>query len=144
MSPADEIAGWLAAERITGERGGNADWSVHVSREPETPDNVVTLYDTGALDPLAVDPDIRAPQVQVRVRSFDYAQAWETQEQIRAALVQPSAGLVVGATLERIMGSSRYVTIHPIGDILAIGRDDSDRHIITANYQAIRQPETGS
>jgi hypothetical protein len=144
MPPALELAKFLADEQVTGAHGGAEDWSAHVSREPENPDDVVTLYDTGGLEPLSLDgPDMGQPQVQVRVRAREYEAGYSLQKAIRAALVQPDAALG-GAAIERTIGESRYVTISPIGDILAIGRDEADRHIFTANYQVIRQAEGGT
>jgi hypothetical protein len=138
-TPAYELARFLEEQGV-GIWGGNSDWSLHVGREPSDPDNVTTLYDTGGIEPLAVDPYIGQPQVQVRVRAHGtrYLEAYELQERIRGLLVQPGAGLVPGA-LERTIGVHRYVQIFPIADILAIGRDDKDRHIVVANYQLIRQ-----
>jgi hypothetical protein len=139
-SPALELAQYLAELTITGPFGGGADYSVHVSREPATPDKVVTLYDTGGAEGLVAGGgvDLRQPQVQVRVRSDDYEAAWNLQEAIREALLQPNAE-ATGHPLERTIGASRYVQVAPVADILSIGRDDNDRHILVANYQVIRQ-----
>lgn len=135
-SPAREIADYLAALGITGDFGGDADWSVHVSREPANPPNVVTIYDTGGADPEVFT--LERPGIQVRVRSQDYEAAWEQHRAIRQALLLPEAE-ASGQPLERVMGAGRYVQIAPVADILSIGRDDNDRHILVANYLATRQ-----
>lgn len=149
-TPAIEIARYLAEQGVTAAHGGNADWSVHVSREPERPDNVVTIYDTAGLDPLVLDGvdggELSQPglQVRVRARGADYEAAYLLHKEIRALLVLPDA-VVDGEPLERTIGASHYVQIFPVGDILPLGRDDNDRHILVANYQAIRQAaETAS
>jgi hypothetical protein len=139
MSPAAEIARYLAEEGATGPFGGNADWSVHVSREPAEPPNVVTLYDTAGLDTLVLGGgDIRQPGLQVRLRALDYEAGWAMLEDIRRLLALPDAE-ETGEPIERDIGAGRYVTIAPTGDILAIGRDDKDRHLLVLNFQLIRQ-----
>lgn len=133
-----ELARYLEAAGV-GTFGGGTEWSLHVSREPESPDNVITLYDTAGLPPIQGEGvDLRMPQVQVRVRSDDYLAAFEVQEQVRALLL-PTPDVSTGTRVERTIGQSRYLTISPVADILAIGRDDNDRHIVVANYQVIRQ-----
>jgi hypothetical protein len=138
VTPALELARFLADNNL-GPWGGATDFSVHVSREPASPDNVTTLYDTAGLAPLVVDGgDIRAPGVQVRVRCTDYEKGWKVQEDIRRLFLQPNAA-EAGDPLERTIGAHRYLTITPVADILSIGRDDNDRHLLVANYQLIRQ-----
>lgn len=140
MSPAEELARHLADAGITGAFGGADAWSVHCSAEPLEPENCVTVYDSGGLDPLVIGgADMEQPQVQVRVRSKDYNAAWELQKLIRRELVQPDLVATPGAPLERDIGGGRYVQIVPLAAILSIGRDENDRAIVVANYQLIRQ-----
>lgn len=143
MSPAYEIARWLQTLGL-GIWGGSGDWSLHVAREPDAPANVVTLYDTAGLAPLVRDGgEMRQPGLQVRVRAVDYLKGKERQEQIRDVLTLPEAASE-GTTIERTIGTGRYVTIDPVADILSLGRDENDRHIFVANYQLIRQEVEGS
>lgn len=130
MSPADELAQHLAAEGV-GAFGANSGWAIGVSREPPKPDTAITLYDTGGLDPLALDIDLRQPTIQVRVRGRVYAEAFAKQEEIRDLLAGPT---------HRTIGEHHYVGIWLRGDFIGIGRDDNDRHLITANYHINRQP----
>lgn len=143
MSPAHELALYLEAQGV-GAFGGNDPWSIHVSRSPEQPADVVVLYDTAGGDPIVADgADLRQPGIQVRVRSFDYAEAFEVQEEIRTILAAPLA-VDGGEVLEREIGDARYVAINPVGDMISLGRDENDRQVIVANYRCIRQPLGGS
>lgn len=135
-SPADELAHWLEDQGI-GLFGGNADWSVHVDREPVAPDRVVTLYDTGGPANFSIEPEIRNPTIQVRVRGVTFAEAYEMQERISRLLTQPGDGY---ASFERAIGEHRYLVIARTSDIMSLGRDANDRIRLTANYEALRQP----
>lgn len=141
MTPAVEIAQFLADEGV-GERGGSGRWSIHVSREPTSPDDVVTLYDTGGPPPVAIDVNLRAHTIQVRVRSKDYVEGAETQNSIFTLLAQPDA-VVDGLPLERSIGEHRYTGMWLTSEIMYIGRDDNDRFLFTANYEVHRQPLEG-
>lgn len=134
-SAADELARYLEEQGI-GIFGGDADWSIHVDREPLSPESVVTLYDTGGPPELVLEPEIRQPTIQVRVRGRTYAEAYEMQERISRILTQPGEQ----DAYEREIGGSRYLSIVRTSDIMSIGRDDNDRVRLTANYQTMRQP----
>lgn len=138
-TPALELARYLAELGITEAFGGDADWSVHVGRAPIEPRQVVVLYDTGGEDPAAVDVAMLRPTVQVLVRALGYEEAYAMHEAIRRAFVQPDA-LRTGAPLQREIGEHWYVSIDQAGDIIAAGRDENDRHLLTANYRLHRQP----
>lgn len=129
MSPAYEIAQHLQAHGI-GTFGAESGWSINVSREPPAPDKTVTLYDTGGLDVIQVDADLRAPFIQVRVRSRNYLEAFDKHEAIYQLLAVP---------MEQEIGEHHYIGIWRQGDIADLGRDDNDRHLITANYRINRQ-----
>lgn len=134
-SPAAELAQYLEDQGI-GVFGGNADWSVHAMREPIAPDNVVTLYDTGGPAAAQVEIDLRIKRFQVRVRGRDYQTCYEKHEQIYRVLVQDD----VASPEPRDIGEGVYVGVWLVSDIIALGRDDNGRHILTANYEAHRQP----
>lgn len=127
---------FLADQGVVGEFGGNADWSVHATREPIAPANIVTLYDTGGPAAAQVDIDLRIKRIQVRVRAVDYDEGYSRQELIHSALAQPG----VEDPQTRDIGEGAYIGIWLVSDIIAIGRDENDRQILTANYEAHRQP----
>lgn len=134
-SAADELAHYLE-DRGIGLFGGNADWSIHIDREPFAPDRVVTLYDTGGSANVSIDPEIRNPTFQVRVRGLTFSEAYEMQELISQILTQPGSD---HASFERVIGGHVYLLIVRTSDILSLGRDENDRIRLTANYQAMRQ-----
>lgn len=142
-TPAVELAQYIAAAGIgAGPFGGDGAWSVHVSREPLAPDDVVTVYDTGGADAVVVDAgaDMRRPSIQVRVRGTDYLEAAELLGAIRDLLVQPEGAALAAGALERAIGTHWYVSIGLVGDIVSLGRDDNDRQRLVANFAIIRQP----
>ena len=124
-SPADDLARWLGTQGI-----GVFGQDISVGMEPASPIEVVTLYDTGGEPPDTVELDLFRSTIQVRVRSKNYAVAYNRHEQIRDTLILPG----------RIdTGSSVFVEIDMTSDIASIGRDDNDRYLMTANYRVIRE-----
>jgi hypothetical protein len=138
MTPAIELAQYLADNGV-GARGGDAQWGIHVSREPAMPNDVITLYDTGGDPPPAISAELRSRSIQVRVRAVDYAAGMAKQQEIFELLAQPSIE-ETATTIERDIGTHRYIGVWLTGEIVAIGRDDNDRFLITANYDTHLQP----
>lgn len=131
-STAHDIALYLEAQGF-GTFAGTTSWAINVSREPNSPDDAITVYDTGGGEAL---PDITLyePTIQVRVRSQSYTDAYAKAEAIRDLLILPTT---------RTLGASSdtfYIGIWLQSDILSIGRDDNDRHLLTTNYRIQRQP----
>ena len=124
MSPAHELALYLESEGV-----GTFAQDIHVSREPAAPDNVVTIYDTGGSAPANYDIELRQPTIQVRVRNTSYPNAVAKQEEIFA---------ILNAIKTQVIEGSTYLGVWMTTDILSIGRDDNDRHLLTANYQVQR------
>lgn len=128
-STAYEVALFLASQGV-GTLGGDTGWCIGVGREPITPETAVTVYDTGGEDPDTDEQDLLRPTFQVRVRSSSYLNAYDKQEEIRDLLLPPS---------RFVMGSSLYVGVWMSSDVLSIGQDDNDRHLLVANYRAIKE-----
>jgi len=128
-SPAHDIAIYLTALGV-GTFGGVAAWSINVGAEPETPDEAVTVYDTGGNAPMP-DIELRDTTLQVRVRGPVYADAYEKANEIYGFLTQETT---------REIGEARYIGIWATSDIGAIGRDDNNRFLFTANFRIERQP----
>lgn len=100
---------------------------VFVGREPLSPVECVTCYDTGGgPGPLV---DLRKPTVQVRVRSASYATGWAKANGIHETLTAPIA--TTSTDVDALWWSA-------ISDVAFIGRDDHDRAIFTANYELTR------
>lgn len=137
-TPAIELAQYLADNGV-GARGGDAQWGIHVSREPDAPPDVITLYDTGGDAPPAISDTLRSRTIQVRVRAVDYAAGMAKQQEIFDLLAQPAIE-ATATPIERDIGAHRYVGVWLVGEVTAIGRDEHDRFLITANYDTHLQP----
>ena len=137
-TPAVELAQYLADNGV-GARGGNAQWGIHVSREPAQPDDVITLYDTGGDPPPAISANLRSRAIQVRVRAVDYLAGVAKQEEIYNLLAQPAIE-ETPTPLQRDIGIHTYIGVWLTGEITSIGRDENDRFLITANYEVHTQP----
>lgn len=130
-TPAHDIGLYLATpEFAIGTFAGAAAWSINVGQEPASPPEAVTVYDTGGGAPIP-DIELREPTIQVRVRGPNYLAAQAKAEAIFAQLTQPTTREIEG---------SRYIGIWATSDILALGRDDNDRYLFTANFRCERQP----
>lgn len=129
-SPADDLSEVLA-DNAVGVIGANAGWSINVGIEPSSPETAITLYDTGGLEPDTDKMEVFRPSIQVRVRGFSYRDGYAKQQEIRALLVALAPFTKEG---------SRYGGITASSEILAIGRDDNDRVLFTANYRVLREP----
>jgi hypothetical protein len=60
-----------------------------IGREPATPDNCVTLFDTGGMAPqltMTKGEDYFYPAIQIRIRNRSYITGWLLAENIRESL----------------------------------------------------------
>lgn len=137
-SVANDLAQYLADNGV-GAKGGDAQWGIHVSREPANPDDVITLYDTGGDDPVAISVDLRARSIQVRVRTVDYLAGMDKHQEIYELLAQPAIE-ETATPIERNIGTHKVLGVWLRGEVTAIGRDELDRFLITANYDVHLQP----
>lgn len=127
MSTAKQIADYLVLNTV-GAFGGSADWSINVGAEPGLPDNCITIYDTGGQEPDTDEVDLLRPSFQVRVRCRSYLEGISKQGVIRDLLSTPATTLISG-----------YIALWLTSDVQSIGRDDNGRHILVANYRAIKE-----
>lgn len=128
--PSLDLAAFVAGQSGLGplHGGRTTSWPVHVAVEPDDPAGVVTFYDTTGTEPDTDELDIERPSIQVRVRGADYGDAYEKARAVRDLLI-----------LEPVEAeTSRFFLIVLRGDIMAIGRDDKNNHILTANYSCQR------
>lgn len=62
---------------------------ISIGSEPATPNNTITIYDSGAFPPaLNYNKEERYefPTIQIRVRSVDYTMGWQLIERIKKSL----------------------------------------------------------
>ena len=130
-SPAHDTALFLAAlpTFAFGQFGSPTEWGTYVGREPLTPDDVVTVYDTGGLPDVLID-DVQEPTIQVRVRSADYERGYAKAQEARRALQAATGVTIEGGQVVQWIGQ---------GGILYIGRDDQDRCLFADNYRMMRE-----
>jgi len=108
---------------------GTTGWPINVSREPATPDDVITFYDTGGFQP---DPDceLEEPTVQVRVRANGYLPAYEKMAAVKKKLIGPDAVFI---------GDYKYLGLRGDGDVTSLGYDENDRVILVFNLNMMRE-----
>jgi hypothetical protein len=108
-------------------------FSLYVGKEPDTPDNVITLYDTPGESP---NPKWRLdyPRFQVRVRSKSYPTCYDKAEEVKSHLL--------GLPSQTISGI-RYVGVYVVIDTGFLMTDQSNRVIFTSTWRVIREPNVG-
>lgn len=129
-APVLDIVNYLSGQAGLGTFGGSTDWSLYAFVEPNEPANCITLYDTGGDGPDTDDLDLANLTFQVRVRCETYNSGYAKHVIIRDLLIGVSP---------IVMDTSTFAGIVMSTDIAGIGRDENNRHVLTANYRAIRQ-----
>ena len=129
-SPADDIKTVL-------ENNGVATFAtdLFISKEPTSPDNCITLYDTGGYE---ANPkwSMDEPTVMARIRNNSYPDGYAKCEEIKDALL----GLP-----KQAINSTTYVGVWMEGEINFIEYDDNGRAIFTMNFRIVREPtESGN
>ena len=124
-SPAFDVAFFLEDAGL-----GTREIDIFVGREPETPDNTITIYDTGGFPP---NPKYLRdnPSVQIKVRSAtdDRKIAADILKDIRNVLLNSG---------DRISGGSIYIQYYEFGGIIDLGVDKQGRFIMVSNYRLVR------
>lgn len=101
-----------------------------IGEEPASPNDAVTIYDTGGGDPFA-DIELYDTSIQVRVRDTRYDEAYAKHDEIRRALIVPTSFEING---------TKYIGVWNVGDIISLGKDQNQRSVLTTNYRIERQP----
>jgi hypothetical protein len=115
----------------------SADWSIHVSKLPATPDRAIAIFDSGGAE--TADPrwllDYRTIQVLVRGGKNDYNLTYNTAAMVKDALLGLEA---------QVVGGDRWDGVTMIGDITFVSRDDNDRPTLSVNFRIIVEPATNA
>lgn len=121
------------------EGGGIATFATDLfaSKEPDSPDDCITVYRSGGEDDDGIDitSQMERPSFQVRVRAKTYISAWDTLEQIDALFRNMQFNTVSDSAGETLYTTSRN------GMPIDLPRDRQNRHIIAAGYRCMRQPK---
>jgi hypothetical protein len=101
---------------------GVTNWPVHYTQEPDSPDNVITIYGTDGIDDgrTMVDGERQERHgIQLKVRGNDHDTAFAKIRELAVALDEDvySNGVVIGSTSYRVHSFSR--TSGPI----SLGKD---------------------
>ena len=120
-------AGLGTFEALTG-------WSIHIGREPASPDSAIIIARTGGTPP---DPKwlLDFPTFQIRVRG---AKGNYKTAEIQARKVKD---LLLGIASETITGDI-WVSITMQSDVGFMGYDANERPNFTANFRMIIEPAT--
>ena len=106
---------------------------VYISREPTTPDNCITIYDTGFGEQnpkFALDENT----FQVRSRNNEYINGYVNLESIKFLLDGRRDSIINGVT---------YIGFWCSSNIVSLGYDTEDRALLTLNFRTIRQTPLG-
>ncbi len=127
QSPAVDLAKYIAARGV-GTWAADSGWSINVASEPASPETAITFYDTSGGEPDTDELDVFRPSFQVRVRSSNYQDAYAKQVAIRDLLIYDPIET----------DDYLFSLIVMTSDILPLGRDANNRHLLVANYRSRR------
>jgi hypothetical protein len=130
MALLDEIAARLISQAV-GVQGSTASWTVWKGHEPESPDAVITLFETGGLPNQPHEGDLLdLPSFQVRVRgsSTGYATA-----RTKLAVARTALEGMTGTFSNRY-----YCQVVAQSEPISLGHDESHRPRLTMNFVAHR------
>ncbi len=127
-SPSVDISGLLETEGI-----GTVGTDIFTSKEPDTPNKCVTLYDTGGFEPDLTDVVCDKPTIQIKVRGEKGKGATAAY-----AVADTIKRYLHGLHNEDIDSVSRIILVKSMSDIIFLGYDDRDRVQYTLNFEIYR------
>ena len=139
-SPADVVR-WLLIDLSLGtDPGDEGSWPIHASSEPDSPDNLIAVYDTAGVTGGRIQrtgETIEHRGIMVQVRGTGQPTAWAKAEAIKTALDESVDKSLV------TVGSSDYIVyaITRHSGPVSLGREPStNRFLFTINaVVALRQ-----
>jgi hypothetical protein len=126
---ATQIAQILEAEGV-----GTFATDLFAAKEPDSPDNCITVYDTGGVPDDCLDLDVRAYETlnfQVRVRNNKYITANSEMESVRDVLDKGKNTIVDS-------NGTLYFTTWLTSLPIQLQRDTKNRSVVTANFSCFR------
>jgi hypothetical protein len=100
--------------------------TIEIGEQPDTPDNVITLYMTGGFSPShSFDTKYEQPTFQVRIRNKVATTAYSKAESVKS---------VLDGQHELTINSVRYISIFQMGDTMPLGKDAKGRTELTINF----------
>jgi len=129
----DEIAARLIGQAV-GVTGTTASWVVYKGWEPETPDQVFSLFETGGLANQSHDGDLLdVPTFQIRVRGASTSTGYPAARTKIAAARTALEGMTAGTFSGRY-----YCSVVANSEPLSLGHDASHRPRLVVNFTALR------
>ena len=127
---ADEIAQYLADNAI-----GTQATDLFVGSLPATPGDAIAVLESGGLPPegsfgAATASLFERPRIQIIVRWSDYEAARNKIEAIFKLLEKVS---------HTSLGTTRYLRIAAVQSPMFIGRDGTDRFLLSCNFQITKE-----
>ena len=108
--------------------------NIFEAKEPDSPDNCITVYKTGGLQDHCLDATSRSSEVhnfQIRVRNNSYPSAHSEMEGIKASIEKQHRTIVDG-------GGTNTFQITATGLPVDLQRDSTNRCIVVCNFSCIR------
>ncbi len=109
-------------------------WKTEIGAMPDKPNKLININDTGGLTPnpkwLLDYPNI---QVLVRGETNGYLGTFREAKAVK--------DILLGAPSQDL-NSDRWVSITQNGDLMFIGRDESDRPVFSINFALIIEPQS--
>lgn len=134
MSLLDEVALRLVTQSV-GVAGSTASWVVYKGHEPEVPDNVFTLFETGGLPNQPHEGNLLdQPSFQLRVRGASTGYA--------AARMKIQAARVALEGMTGTFSGRYYCQVTAQSEPLSLGHDESHRPRLVMNFVALRSRTT--
>lgn len=127
-SPAMNAKNILVSKGIVRETDPTAtEWLVRIGKMPESPDQVVTVYDTGGFTPFT-KWQLDQPTIQVMIRGDKngYENAWNKALEVKDILLG-----IEPLDIDEVHWSGATM----LGDIAFLKYDDSDRPLFSANFR---------
>jgi hypothetical protein len=146
-----DLAVFQVAEILQADGVGTFGTDIFISKEPETPDNAITIYKTGGLPDNTLKVGEYSQEIhnfQVRVRNNNYQNAHTVMNSVRASINNyQNAHTVmnsVRASIEKGIktltdsGGTDYLKIQMVSLPIDLSRDTTNRCIITSNFTMMR------
>lgn len=132
MALLDEIAARLISQSV-GVTGSTASWSVYKGHEPELPDAVITLFETGGFANQPHEGDVLdLPTFQIRVRGG------QTSTGYPAARAKLAAARTAVEAMTGTFSGRYYCQVTADSEPISLGQDESHRPRMVMNFTALR------
>lgn len=129
-APSVDIA-YILQDAGVGIIGAATGWAIFADdHEPPSPDQCITLYNTGGTANSAWVEDYPSIQVRIRGAVGDYQGTWAKAEQVKQVLL---------AHREKVSEGAIVQVVRVVGDIVFLEYDAIGRPIFTCNFQLSRE-----